>query len=250
MTLTAATRKSVTDLTRRKTRAVMTVLTLAIAVASVGIFAVPSLMQQAMDRQIASTHLADLTVSFNPLVITDRQLRALARTPNVVAVQPKTVLSTRVYVGSRRQKAVIIGVPDYARQNTDVVAIKSGAPPAGGTLLTDNQNASKNKFHGGRGETVRVIAAGGRVRPVRISGTGQYLGGSQLVAEGGLRGLLRHLADGQRPERRPRLHDAGDAPARPEPGSRRAHRQGGPERAALGEGLHRLRRLPGDPHAR
>jgi len=55
MAITAMTRKSVTDLTRRKARAFFTVLTLAIAVASIGIFAVPSLLQQAMDRKIAST---------------------------------------------------------------------------------------------------------------------------------------------------------------------------------------------------
>ena len=37
----AAVRKSLTDLTRRKARTFFTVLTLALAVASVGIFAVP-----------------------------------------------------------------------------------------------------------------------------------------------------------------------------------------------------------------
>src|SRR5262245_59479655 len=99
MARSAMARKSVTDLTRRKTRAFFTVLTLAIAVASVGIFAVPSLLQQAMDRKIASTRLADLTVSTNPLPMSDAQLRAVARVPNVVGVQPKTVFSTRIYVG-------------------------------------------------------------------------------------------------------------------------------------------------------
>ena len=39
-------KQSVTDLTRRKARTVFTVLTLAIAVASVGIFAIPSLMDR------------------------------------------------------------------------------------------------------------------------------------------------------------------------------------------------------------
>jgi putative ABC transport system permease protein len=68
MAASAMDRKSVTDLTRRKGRAFFTVLTLAIAVASIGIFAVPSLLQQAMDREIASTRLADLTVTMNPLL--------------------------------------------------------------------------------------------------------------------------------------------------------------------------------------
>src|SRR6478672_5890905 len=156
MARTAMARKSVTDLTRRRARAFFTVLTLAIAVASIGIFAVPSLLQQAMDREIASTRLADLTVTMNPLVMSDAQLQAVARVPNVAALQPKSVFSSRVYIGARRQKAVIIAVPDYARQNTDVITVKSGSAPSTGTLLT-----------------------------LRVSCQGRYLGGGQIVAEGG-----------------------------------------------------------------
>jgi putative ABC transport system permease protein len=185
MAATAMARKSLTDLTRRKARASFTVLTLAIAVASIGIFAVPSLLQQAMDRKIAATRLADLTVTMNPLVISDAQLNAVARVPNVEAVQPKSVFSTRIYIGARRQKSVIIAVPDYARQNTDVITVKSGSAPATGTVLTDTQNATKDKFSGGAGAPVRVIAGDGRVRTLRVSGRGQYLGGGQIVADGG-----------------------------------------------------------------
>jgi putative ABC transport system permease protein len=185
MAATAMARKSVTDLTRRKARAFFTILTLAIAVASIGIFAVPTLLQQAMDREIASTRLADLTVTMNPLVMSDAQLQAVARVPNVAAVQPKSVFSSRVYSGARRQKAVIIAVPAYARQNTDVITVKSGSAPSAGTVLTDTQNASKDKFSGGVGAPVRVIAGDGKVQTLRVSGQGRYLGGGQIVAEGG-----------------------------------------------------------------
>lgn len=185
MAATAMARKSLTDLTRRKTRASFTVLTLAIAVASIGIFAVPSLLQRAMDREVASTRLADLTVTMNPLVISDAQLRAVAAVSNVETVQPKSVFSTRIYVGARRQKAVIIAVPDYARQSTDVITVRSGSAPATGAMLTDAQNAPKHKFSGGSGAPVRVIAGDGRVRSLRVSGRGQYLGGGQIVASDG-----------------------------------------------------------------
>ena len=185
MAATAMARKSITDLTRRKARAFFTVLTLAIAVASIGIFAVPSLLQQAMDRKIADTRLADLTVTMNPLPMSDAQLRAVARVPNVAAVQPKSVFSTRILVGDRRQKAVIIAVPDYARQNTDVITVKSGSAPSTRTALTDTQNEPKSKFAGGPGAPVRVISGDGKVQTLRVSGKGQYLGGGQIVADGG-----------------------------------------------------------------
>jgi ABC-type lipoprotein release transport system permease subunit len=67
--MSAIVRKSVTDLTRRKARTFFTVLTLALAVASVGIFAVPALMQQSMEREVAAHRLPDVTVSAKRLQI-------------------------------------------------------------------------------------------------------------------------------------------------------------------------------------
>lgn len=185
MALTAAQRKSLTDLTRRKTRALFTVATLAIAVASVGILAVPSLMEQTMDREIDATRLADLTVTMRPVELSDAALRDVAAVPNVEAVQPKSIFSTRVYVGERRQKALVIGVPDFASQTADVISVTAGSAPRMGELLTDSQNAAKDKYEGEPGDRVRVIGADGKAQPLPITGTGQYLGGAQLVSNDG-----------------------------------------------------------------
>jgi putative ABC transport system permease protein len=172
-------RKSLTDLTRRRARAFFTVLTLALAVASVGIFAVPGLMQQSMDREIASNKLADLTLQTEPLVLSDARLERLGALPNVEAVGAKSLFSTRIYVGARRQRAIVMGVPDFERQDVDVVTPISGSAPATGGVLTDNQNASKGKFEG---PTVRVIAADGTVRPLPVRGEGRNLYGGSLAA--------------------------------------------------------------------
>jgi hypothetical protein len=112
--MSAVLRKSVTDLTRRKARAFFTVLSLALAVASVGIFAVPQLMEQSMQREVASHRLPDVTVSMNPLQLSAADLAALGRLPNVTAVEPRSLFATRVWVGERRERAIVIGVGDYA----------------------------------------------------------------------------------------------------------------------------------------
>ena len=96
----AVLRKSVTDLTRRKASTVFAVLTLAIAVASVGIFAAPSLMDQAMQQEVRSNELPDVTLSTNPLSLTDAQVAAIGRLPNVEAAQ--AVSSSRRACGSAR----------------------------------------------------------------------------------------------------------------------------------------------------
>ncbi len=105
-------RKSVTDLTRRKARAFFTVLTLALAVASVGLFAVPGLMQQSMDREIAANRLADVTLQTKPLVLSPGAgAGALSGCRTSRGVAATSLFSTRIYVGARREKALIVGIP-------------------------------------------------------------------------------------------------------------------------------------------
>jgi putative ABC transport system permease protein len=168
-------RKSLTDLTRRKARAFFTVLTLALAVASVGLFAVPPVMERAMDREVAANRLPDVTVSMPPLQLSDAQLASLARLPNVTAVEPRSTFATRVWVGARRERAIVVGVPDYAHQRADVVAISSGEAPLGRAVLTDRNNGSAKGFDGAAGDVARVLGADGRVRSLPISGVGRNL---------------------------------------------------------------------------
>ena len=61
-------------------------------------------------------------------------------------------LQTRVWVGERRVKALVVGVPDYANQQVDVVSVASGARPTAAGVLTDVQNAKRGSLHrqGGR----------------------------------------------------------------------------------------------------
>jgi putative ABC transport system permease protein len=174
-------RKSVTDLTRRKARTFFTVLTLALAVASIGLFAVPGLMQQAMDREVAANRLADVTLTTKPVVVSARELRRIEQLPNVRAVAATSLFSTRMYVGARREKALVIGVRDFSGQQVDVVATASGSAPGAGALLSDTQNASKGKFDG---STARIISADGRTRSLPVSGEGRSLMGGANVANG------------------------------------------------------------------
>jgi putative ABC transport system permease protein len=167
-------RKSVTDLTRRKARAAFTVLTLALAVASIGVFAVPAVMQQAMDREVAANRLADLTVTMQPLALRADQLAALERLPNVAAVEPRTTFTTRVYVGSRRDEAVLVGVPDFRAQEADVVALATGEPRAG-SLLVEEANVRNGDFRESR---ARIVTGDGTVRTLPVTGEGRTLAGS------------------------------------------------------------------------
>ena len=174
--------KSLTDLTRRRGRTMLAVASLSLAVASLGIFAVRPMMDDAMRDEVARNHLADLTVTTKPLRLDGADLAALQRIPNVAAVEPRSFFGTRIYIGARRERAFVIGVPDYERQRVDVVQVKSGgAPTAPGTVLTEDQNARQERFEAGRGGVARLVAADGSTRGLRITGVGRNLDGAQEV---------------------------------------------------------------------
>jgi putative ABC transport system permease protein len=177
----AVLKKSVTDLTRRKARTIFTVLTLAIAVASVGIFAIPSLMDTAMQKEVQANKLPDLTLSTKPLRVTPAQLAALRRLPNVVAADGRSYFQTRVWVGQRRVKAAIVAVPSYRNQSVDVVSLSSGAYPTDGTVLSDFQNARQGRFSGKAGSTIRIVGVGNRTVTVPVSGVARNLIGGQAA---------------------------------------------------------------------
>jgi hypothetical protein len=83
-------------------------------------------MQQAMDREIAANRLSDVTLTTKPVVLSAAELRRLEQLPNVEAVAATSLFSTRMLVGTRREKALVVGIPDFARQKVDVVATASG----------------------------------------------------------------------------------------------------------------------------
>ena len=181
--MSAQLRKSVTDLTRRKARALFSILTLALAVASISIFAVPGLIDRSMQSEVRAEQLAHLTVSTRPLPLSDAQLASLAALPNVEAAEARSGVQTRVYVGERRAPAVLIGVRDFARQEVDVVRVTSGAAPGRGEVLVDVQDANQGMYDGRTGDVARVVGPSGAEGKLPISGEATNLDGGRLVAD-------------------------------------------------------------------
>ena len=177
--VSALSRKSITDLSRRRSRTVFAVATLALAVASIGIFALPALMDRSMRAEVEAGKLPDLTVFTSPLALDRPQLAALASLPNVRAVEPRSDFDGKLYIGERRAPVEVVGVPDYGDQRVDVVRVASGATPRANEVLTERQNANQGLLDVGAGDTVQVIAASGMTVPLRVSGEGRNLGGGK-----------------------------------------------------------------------
>jgi putative ABC transport system permease protein len=175
-------RKSVSDLTRRQARALFSILTLALAVASLSIFAVPELIDRSMQAEVSAERLANLSVPLRPLPLTSAQLAELSTLPNVAAVEPRSRVQTRVYVGERRAPAVVIGVRDFGGQEVNVVRVTTGAAPGPGEVVVDVQDANQGVYEGRTGDVARLLGPTGAEGKLRISGAATNLDGGRLVA--------------------------------------------------------------------
>jgi len=177
-------RKSITDLTRRKSRTFFTVATLALAVTSIGLFALPNLMDRSMHAAVVSDRLPDLTVYTRPLA-PDIPLTKFERLPNVRAVEAGSEFDGQMYVGARLAYVYVRGIPAFSSQQVDVVHLTSGSSPKTGEVLTDIRNGPQGLLQVHTGDTVRVLGADGTVQSLRVSGAAENLDGAQLVVSDG-----------------------------------------------------------------
>ena len=180
--VSASLRKSITELTRRRARTALAVATLALAVASISLFAIPTLIDRSMQREARAEQLADLTVWMRPLALGDRELAALRALPNVTAVEPRNSVDARVLVGARRAPARVIGVRDFRAQTVDVVRLESGAPPGASGAMVDVQDANTGVYSGTTGDVATLVGAGGTTK-LPITGEGRNIAGGEQVQD-------------------------------------------------------------------
>ena len=181
--LSASLRKSVTDLSRRRARTVFSVLTLALAVASISFLAIPTLIDRRMQDEVRAGRLADVTLAMRPVALTDSQLAALAALPNVAAVEARSSVDVRVLIGARRAPARVIGVRDFAHQRVDVVRVASGAAPGPREVMADVQDANVGLYDGRAGDALTVVGLGGERATLAVSGRGRSLPGGEQVQD-------------------------------------------------------------------
>jgi putative ABC transport system permease protein len=167
-------RKARGDLTRHRARTLLAVCTLSIAIASLGFLAVPILLNAAMNRQIAGSHLYDVGISTSTLDLSPAQLRALGRLPGVAAVSPAVGYATTVTSAAGPQDVELAGTA-LASAPVNTVTLFTGRIPGPGEVLADAGNTRAAGFTVPVGGTISVRAASGALVRLRVSGTGLNL---------------------------------------------------------------------------
>ena len=167
-------RKAWGDLTRHRTRTLLTSFTLCIATASLGFVAVPSLLNAAMERQVAESHLYDVALSTRILNLSAAQLSGLGHLPGIVAVSSGLAYVTTATSVAGTQNAEIIGTR-LAAAPVDTVPLLTGRMPGPGEVLADAANGKATDYAVPNGGTIKMRAASGALVPLRITGTGMNL---------------------------------------------------------------------------
>ena len=168
--ISAHTRRSLRELTRRKARSFLTILTIAAAVTGLWLFAVPPLIDTAMTDRVESDLLWDMRLSPDGIELTDTDVAAIRNLPNVAAVEARVTANTQLRADGRQMQAWLIGVDDFSDQEVNVVHVSEGSVPGAGEVLTDPQNARTGRYPGEVG--AQLILGSSRVT---VSGVGSSL---------------------------------------------------------------------------
>jgi putative ABC transport system permease protein len=168
-------RKAWRDLGRRRARSILTAATIGLAVAGIGMLAVPSLIDHTMNAEVRETRLYDVTLPVRDMAFDAATISDLTAISNIDAVSGRVTYSTRALIGERRVPVTVWGVDDFARQSIDVVRTTSGAVAADGQVLTDDGNADAVDVTLRAGDVVRLVATDGSVMSPEVSGGARSL---------------------------------------------------------------------------
>ena len=182
--VSALTRKSLKDLSRRRARTIFTVLTVAFGVAGLGMMAIEDLADRGMADQISASRMYNIRINVEDVALNATNVRELRELDNVRDVEPRAIARGKMYIGERRVQAVIIGIEDLADQHIDITERLSGELPGPMEVLTEEANSVNGVYQGGTGDTFQLINFEGRNVTVRISGVGSNLVYSPVTYEG------------------------------------------------------------------
>ena len=171
--MSALLKKSWKDLARRKARTAFTIVTVALGVMGVGLFAITPLADRGVAAELKAEKMHNVGVRVTDVPLTDAQLDDLKALDNVDQMSPQVELPVAIEIDGRRERALLVGVPDYADQPVDVVRITSGEVPRGMQVLTDQGNAASAVISLAEGDEITVQDPTGTTSRLRVTGVGK-----------------------------------------------------------------------------
>lgn len=177
-------KKSYRDLSKRKTRTILTILTIALGVAGISMFAVIPLMDRAVEEEIQETNMYNVQLEVNDVILSQDDMNNIQDISNVESFEPRCIYFTKFYVGERRNDVILIGLNNFNDQNVDIITRNSGTDPGLLQVLTESGNIRNDVFTEGKGNSIRIIDHDGIEVSMEITGEGRCLAYSGLTNMG------------------------------------------------------------------
>ncbi|NNC93697.1 MAG: FtsX-like permease family protein [Acidimicrobiia bacterium] len=172
------------ELTRRRARSLLTILTIAGAVAGIWLFSIPGSIDASLTKRAEVDGLHTIRLAPEVLDFSPQQLEDLRATTNVAALDVRTLGRTEMRIGARTQGVVLVGVEDFADQAVNIVTAAEGSLPArSGGLVTDVENARSGRYTGAIGDAIALKSRNGPWITFEVVGTGGTLRYGSEVAE-------------------------------------------------------------------
>ena len=182
--ISAHTRRSIRELTRRRGRSALTIATIAVAISGVWLFAIPGNVGTTMQQRVHDDAMHTARLAPTAADLTPDQLASLRSVDNVAALDTRTLGRTEIRIDGRSQGVILVGVADFEQQSVNIVSLTTGAfPDRPNLLVTDTANARTGRFNGAVGDTVELRTHTGRWEQFGISGSGGTVRYSSEVAE-------------------------------------------------------------------
>ena len=171
--MSALLKKSWKDLSRRKARTIFTIITVALGVMGIGLFAITPLADRAVLAELKAEKMHNIGVRVTVVPLTAEQLNDLGSLDNVDQMSLQAVLPVTIEIGGRRETALLIGIPDYDDQAVDVVRVTSGEAPRGMQVLTDQGNEANAVISLSKGDDITMQDPAGGTSDLRVTGVGK-----------------------------------------------------------------------------
>lgn len=182
--VSAIVKKSFRDLSKRKARTFFTILTIALGVMGMSLFAVTSLADESALNEMEKANMANVRISVTDVNLTETNFQELEDIDNVNLIETRSVILTKVKIGERWNNALMIGVSNFNNQKVDRIFKSSGGYPEDFESLTEKSNAINGVHEWKREDDITVKDSTGADRIIKITGEGRSLTYSMATFEG------------------------------------------------------------------
>ncbi|UCE38506.1 MAG: FtsX-like permease family protein [Thermoplasmata archaeon] len=182
--VSAIVKKSFRDLSKRKARTFFTILTIALGVMGISLFAVTPLADESALKEMENANMSNVRIRVTDVNLTQTNLQALEDIDNVNLIETRTIILTKVKIGERWNNAILIGVSNYINQKVDKIFKISGDYPDDFETLSEQTNTINGIHEWKKEDDIIVKDSTGSDRIIKITGEGRSLTHSSATLEG------------------------------------------------------------------